>query len=179
MKTAARGTLLVTAPLFAAAPMMVDASARFEAVVPTTDATCVLHAHRPLAPGTAHQPDTLTTTGTVTCVDAAGAPGPAGTFERTAPRPADRCTGEEYGDTTTVRWSDGTASTLRADRPAGSDTVRVNGTASLVLNGHVAEDSSRFPADTVHGVGTSTAAGCGTPAGPTAVDSTLVLRFTH
>ncbi|KDN86987.1 hypothetical protein [Kitasatospora cheerisanensis] len=178
MKTAARGTLLVTAPLFAAAPMMVDASARFEAFVPTVDATCVLHAHRAAAGG-AHRADTSTTTGTVTCLDAAGAPGLTGTFEPAAV-PADACTGDgygdEYGDGTAIRWSDGTASTLRFADP---EPTRVGGTASLVVNGRVTDESSRFPADTVHAVGTSSATGCGTPAGATALDSTLVLRLTH
>ncbi|MFJ5927772.1 hypothetical protein ACIQF6_34775 [Kitasatospora sp. NPDC092948] len=184
MKTAFRGTLLASAPLIAAMPLIVDTSARVHPSVPTTDATCVLHSHGPHA-ATAKgggsklpAPDTLATTGTVTCVDPAGAPVASGAFERTTPRPASKCTGHEREapSTTTVHWHDGTTSTVHFDK---SDIDRANGTASLVASGEVTADSDHFATDTVKAVGTSTGPGCDAPAGKTALDSTLVLRLIH
>ncbi|MDH6145436.1 MULTISPECIES: hypothetical protein [Kitasatospora] len=184
MKIAARGALLACAPLLAAAPLLAGASAHANSAAPTTDATCVLNAHGVFAtavdPGGINLPlgDTLAMTGTVTCVDTAGAPVAAGTFERTVTMPTTECTGDEHGDTstTTIHWTDGTASTFRFDK---TDVVKVNGTASLVVSGLVTADSTRFANDTINAVGTSSGTGCGTPAGETALDSTLVLRLTH
>ncbi|WP_030277865.1 hypothetical protein [Streptomyces sp. NRRL B-24484] len=123
-------------------------------------------------------PDTPAMTGSLSCVDAAGAPLATGTFERTVTMPATECTGDEHGDTstTTVHWSDLSTSAFRFDH---TDVVKVNGTASLVVTGAVTDDSARFAGDTVNAVGTSSGTGCGTPAGETAVDSILVLRLTH
>ncbi|MGW1596126.1 hypothetical protein [Streptomyces sp. NPDC002343] len=159
-------------------------TARAGAAEPTTDATCVMRAHGVFANavgvgGTGIAlPNTLAMTGTVECVDAAGAPAATGTFERTVTMPAAACTGDEHGDTatTTVHWTDGTVSTFQFDT---IDVVKVNGTASLVVTGGVTADSARYVGDTVSAVGTSTGAGCGTPAGETALDSTLVVRLTH
>ncbi|MFD8479554.1 hypothetical protein [Kitasatospora sp. NPDC059673] len=184
MKTAFRGTLLASAPLLATLPLIVDTSARAYSATPTTDATCVLHAHGVFttavdAGGTDTPiPDTLTMTGTVTCVDSAGAPLASGAFERVVTMPSTECTGDEHGDTstTTIHWSDKTTSTFRFDR---TDVMKVNGTASLVVSGAVTDDSAAFANDTIKAVGTSYGAGCGTPAGETALDSTLVLRLTH
>jgi hypothetical protein len=183
MKAALRGALLAAAALLAA-PLLAGASARADSQAPTTDATCVLNAHGVFAtavdPGGIDLPvaDTLTMTGTMTCADPSGAPVATGTFERTVTMPATECTGDEHGDTstTTVRWTDGTVSTFRFDK---TDVVKVNGTASLVVSGLVTADSTRFANDTVNAIGTSTGTGCGTPAGETALDSTLVLRLTH
>ncbi|MFI9788804.1 hypothetical protein ACIHEI_35640 [Kitasatospora sp. NPDC051984] len=184
MKTAFRGTLLASAPLLATLPLIVDTSARAYSATPTTDATCVLRGHGVFtgavdAGGTnLPVPDTLAMTGTVTCVDPAGAPVASGTFERTVTMPATECTGDEHGDTstTTVHWSDKTTSTFKFDK---TDVVKVNGTASLVVSGEVTGDSAEFAGDTLKAVGTSFGAGCGTPAGETALDSTLVLRLSH
>ncbi|MFF2627047.1 hypothetical protein ACFVUN_14865 [Kitasatospora griseola] len=169
MNTAFRGTLLATAPLFAAVPLMVDASARFQP--PTTDATCVLHGHGAEVRGSG----TLAMTGTATCVDAAGSPVAAGTFARSVAVSATECDGDEDASTT-VRWSDGTASTVRYGK---GKVVTANGTASLIADGAVTADSTRFAGDTVHAVGTSTGTGCGIAAGKATVDSTLVLRLIH
>ncbi|MEU2718032.1 hypothetical protein [Streptomyces sp. NPDC007205] len=184
MKIAARSVLLVATSLFAAVSLLAGASAYAGSAAPTTGSTCVLNAHGVFAnavdPGGINLPvrDTLAMTGSVTCVDATGAPVAAGTFERTVTMPATECTGDEHGDTstTTVHWTDNTTSTFRFDK---IDVVKVNGTASLVVTGTVTPDSTRFASDTINAVGTSTGAGCGTPAGETAVDSTLVLRLTH
>ncbi|WP_158834689.1 hypothetical protein [Streptomyces sp. NRRL S-350] len=186
MRIAVRGRAAVPAvvSLFAVVPLLAAVPARAGAAGPTTDATCVLNAHgvfaTALGPGGTDLPvvDTLAMTGTVSCVDAAGAPSATGTFERTVTMPAAECTGDEHGDTstTTVHWLDRTVSTFRFDR---IDVVKVNGTASLTVTGAVTPDSARFAGDTVNAVGTSTGTGCGTPAGETAADSTLVLRLTH
>ncbi|MFJ1791898.1 hypothetical protein [Kitasatospora griseola] len=170
MNTAFRGTLLATAPLFAAVPLMVDASARFQP--PTTDATCVLHGHGAAVRGSG----TLAMTGTATCVDAAGAPVAAGTFARSVAVPDTECDGDEDDASTTVRWSDGTASTVRYGK---GTVVTANGTSSLIADGTVTADSTRFAGDTVHAVGTSSGTGCGVAAGRAALDSTLVLRLIH
>ncbi|MFE4603163.1 hypothetical protein ACFRKE_20170 [Kitasatospora indigofera] len=184
MKTAVRGALLAAASLLAAVPLLAGGSAHAGPAEPTTDATCVLNAHGLFATavgaGGTNLPvgDTLAMTGTVSCVDAAGASAATGTFERTVTMPATECTGDEHGDTstTTVNWADGAVSTFGFDT---SDVVKVNGTASLAVTGAVTADSARFAGDTVNALGTSTGTGCGTPAGETAVDSTLVLRLTH
>ncbi|MCG6497690.1 hypothetical protein [Kitasatospora sp. A2-31] len=168
----------------AAVPLLAGASAPVGTAEATTDATCVLNGHgvfaTAVAPGGVDVPvpDTLAMTGTLSCVDAAGAPLATGTFERTVAMPATECTGDEHGDTatTTVHWADQTASTFRFDR---IDVVKVNGTASLVITGAVTADSARFADDTINAVGTSTGTGCGTPVGESAVDSTVVLRLTH
>ncbi|OKJ09230.1 hypothetical protein [Kitasatospora sp. CB01950] len=182
MTTAVRGTLLAAAPLLSLVPLMADAYARTGSDAPTTDATCVFNGRGTFAdavePGGVSVPvaDTLVVTGTVTCVDQGGAPVASGKFARTVTVPAARCTGDEHGDTssTTVYWSDTAISTFELDR---TEVVKVNGTASLDVSGHVAANSARFADDTVRGLGTSTGAGCGTSAGERAVDSTLVLRF--
>ncbi|MFD0277629.1 hypothetical protein ACFVHB_27480 [Kitasatospora sp. NPDC127111] len=184
MKIARRGAFLAALSLCAAVPLLAGASAPADPAGPTTDATCVLNAHGVFATavgaGGTDLPvgDTLAMTGTVSCVDAAGAPAATGTFERTVTMPAAECTGDEHGDTatTTVHWTDRTASTFRFDR---IDVVKVDGTASLVVTGAVTADSARFAGDIVNAVGTSSGTGCGTPAGETAVDSTLVVRLTH
>ncbi|MFF2625074.1 hypothetical protein ACFVUN_04770 [Kitasatospora griseola] len=184
MKTAVRNALLAAVPLLALVPLLTGSSAHAGPGDPTTDATCALKAHGVFAsavdPGGTNLPlpDTLAMTGTVECVDADGAPAATGTFERTVTMPATECTGDEHGDTstTTVHWTDRTTTTFRFDR---TDVVKVNGTASLVVAGTVTGDSAHFADDTVNAVGTSTGTGCGTPAGETEVDSTLVLRLTH
>ncbi|WBP91011.1 hypothetical protein [Kitasatospora cathayae] len=190
MKISVRGASLAAAvSLLAMVPLLTGASAPAgsgptASAAPTTDATCVLNAHGVFAnavgPGGTDLPlpDTLAMTGTVNCVDAADAPLAAGTFERTVTMPAAECTGDEHGDTstTTVHWADLTTSTLRFDK---TDVVKVNGTASLVVSGTVTADSARFAGDALTAVGTSSGAGCGTPAGETTLDSTLVLRLTH
>ncbi|WP_031063730.1 hypothetical protein [Streptomyces sp. NRRL WC-3742] len=183
MKIAARGALLVATSLLTVVAPIAGSSAAGSAA-PVTDATCVMNGHGVFAsavdPGGVNVPlpDTLAMTGTVSCVDAAGAPLADGTFTRTVTMPATECTGDEHQDTstTTVNWTGGTASTFRFDR---TDVVKVNGTASLVVTGGVTADSARFAGDTVNAIGTSTGVGCGTPAGETALDSTLVLRLTH
>ncbi|MGW4382432.1 hypothetical protein [Kitasatospora sp. NPDC004531] len=184
MTTAVRGTLLGAAPLLALVPLIADASARAGAAAPTTDATCVLNGRGAFAdavgPGGVDLPvgDTLAITGTVTCVDRAGAPAASGTFTRTVSRPATDCTGEELddGSTAIVHWNDTTMSTIDFDRTA---VRKVNGTASLVAGGRVSANSARFADDTVEAVGTTTSTGCGTPTGATAAASTLVLRLAH
>ncbi|MGW4893090.1 hypothetical protein ACWEQL_12625 [Kitasatospora sp. NPDC004240] len=184
MKITVRGGLPAVLALFAAVPLLVVGPARADSAEPTIDATCVLNAHglfaTAVAPGGIDLPvpNTLAMTGTLSCVDVAGAPLATGTFERTVTMPATQCTGDEHGDTatTSVHWSDGTASTFRFDK---IDVVKVNGTASLVIAGAVTADSARFADDAINAVGTSTGTGCGTPAGETAVDSTIVLRLTH
>ncbi|KJS60978.1 hypothetical protein [Streptomyces rubellomurinus] len=185
MKIAVRGALLAAAvSLCAAVPLLAGASAHAGSTTPTTDATCVLKGHgvftAALDQGGLDLPlsDTLAMTGTVTCVDAAGAPAGTGTFERTVTMPAASCTGDEHGDTatTTVHWTDRSASTFDFSR---IDVVKVNGTASLVAAGAVEASSARFAGDALNAVGTSDGTGCGTPAGETALDSTLVLRLTH
>ncbi|MFD8594274.1 hypothetical protein ACFV1L_04685 [Kitasatospora sp. NPDC059646] len=171
-------------PLFALVPLLTGPSASADPGEPTVDATCVLKAHGVFAsavdPGGTNLPlpDTLAMTGTVQCVDAAGTPTVTGAFERTVTMPATECTGDEHGDTstTTVHWADRTTSTLRFEH---TDVVKVNGTASLVVTGTVTDDSAHFAGDTLNAVGSSTGTGCGTPAGETEVDSTLVLRLTH
>ncbi|AUY53771.1 hypothetical protein [Streptomyces sp. CB01881] len=170
--------------LSAAVPLLTGYPAHADPAEPTTDATCVLNAHgafaTAVAPGGVDlpAPNTLAMTGTVSCVDAAGAPLATGAFERTVTMPATECTGDEHGDTSTtnVHWTDQTASAFRFDK---IDVVKVNGTASLVITGGVTADSARFADDTINAVGTSTGTGCGTPAGETAVDSTIVLRLAH
>ncbi|MET8541867.1 hypothetical protein ABZW03_14600 [Kitasatospora sp. NPDC004799] len=205
MRIAVRAAVLTAVPLLATGPLFAGAaahtasartasartasaddpaSARAVAAEPTTDATCALKGHgvftSAVDPGGTNVslPDTLVMTGTVECVDAAGAPTTTGTFARTVTMPATECTGDEHGDTSTtdVSWTDGTASTFRFDR---TDVVKVNGTASLVVSGAVTADSARFAGDTVNAIGSSTGAGCGTPAGETELDSVLVLRLTH
>ncbi|MFF4381172.1 hypothetical protein [Kitasatospora sp. NPDC001547] len=175
-------TLLLA--LSAVIPLLTGASAGADRAEPTTDATCVLNSHgvfaSAVAPGGVdlHLPNTLVLTGTLSCVDAAGTPSASGTFERVVTMPATECTGDEHGDTATtnVHWTDQTDSTFRFDK---IDVVKVNGTASLVITGAVTADSARFADDTINAVGTGTGAGCGTPAGQTVVDSTIVLRLTH
>ncbi|MFF8775066.1 hypothetical protein [Kitasatospora sp. NPDC015120] len=184
MKTTCRGAVLAAAPLLVAAPLLIGAASPADPAAPTTDATCVMNGHGIFAtavdPGGIGLPagNTLAMTGTVECVDSAGAATATGVFERTVTMPAAECTGDEHGDTsvTTVHWADKTTSTFRFDH---TDVVKVNGTASLVVTGAVTPDSTRFAGDTVNAVGTSTGVGCGTPAGETALDSTLVLRLTH
>ncbi|MFF4341321.1 hypothetical protein ACFY00_15475 [Kitasatospora sp. NPDC001540] len=184
MKITSRGAVLAAVPLLLSAPLLFGASAHAEPVVPVTDATCVLKAHGVFATavglGGVDLPvgNTLAMTGTVECVDAAGAPSATGAFERTVTMPAAECTGDEHGDTstTTVHWADKTTSTFRFDH---TDVVKVNGTASLIVTGTVTPDSGRFAGDALNAVGTSTGTGCGSPAGESALDSTLVLRLTH
>lgn len=183
---AAATSLLAVVPLLtgAWAPARAGLAAPVSSTAPVTDATCVLNAHGVFANAVGAGgidlplPDTLAMTGTLSCVDAFGAPLASGTFERTVTMPAAECTGDEHGDTstTTVHWADLSASTLRFTR---TDVVKVNGTASLVVSGAVTADSARFAGDALSAVGTSSGAGCGTPAGETTLDSTLVLRLTH
>ncbi|CAM5291209.1 hypothetical protein BOQ63_007435 [Streptomyces viridifaciens] len=172
------------APARAGLAAPVSSTAPVSSAAPVTDATCVLNAHGVFANAVGAGgidlplPDTLAMTGTLSCVDAFGAPLASGTFERTVTMPAAECTGDEHGDTstTTVHWADLSTSTLRFTR---TDVVKVNGTASLVVSGAVTADSARFAGDALSAVGTSSGAGCGTPAGETTLDSTLVLRLTH
>ncbi|MER6301713.1 hypothetical protein ABT247_19425 [Kitasatospora sp. NPDC001539] len=185
MKITVRGALLAVVPLVAAVPLLAGTPTEASpAAAPVTDATCVLKGHGVFAHAVGlggtnlPVPDTLAMTGTASCVDAAGADAGTGTFQRTVAMPATECTGDEHGDTstTTVHWTDGSVSTFRFDR---TDVVKVNGTASLVVTGAVTTDSARFAGDAVNAVGTSAGTGCGTPAGETALDSTLVLRLTR
>ncbi|MQS16839.1 hypothetical protein F7Q99_32795 [Streptomyces kaniharaensis] len=183
MKIAVLGAVLAIPPLLVAAAAPAD-SAHTRSARPTIDATCVQTAHGTFAtavdPGATNtsQPDTLRMTGKVECVDSANARLASGTFERTVTMPGVECTGEEHRDTstTTVHWSDGAVSTLDFDR---TEVVKASGTASLVITGSVTADSARFARDTIKAVGISSGSGCGTRAGETAVDSTLVLHLTH
>lgn len=179
MKSVALGTMLALASLLTAAtPVNADSTG------PTVDATCVRTAHgtyaTPVDPqGTnAPQSDTLKLTGTVKCVDSAGAPVATGSVDQTVTMPRTECTGDDHRDTATtrVKWSDGTVSTFAFNH---IDVVKADGTASLVTTGSVTRDSARFAGDTLNAVGTSVDVGCGTATGETSVDSTLVIRLTH
>jgi hypothetical protein len=184
MKTAVLGAALAAASLLAAAAAPAHSAHVRSTRAAVLDATCVQTAHGTFAtavdPGgtDASQQDTLHMTGTVKCEDSAGVPVATGTFQRTVTMPGEECTGDEHRDTstTTVTWSDKSVSTFTFDR---TEVVKAAGTASLVITGGVSTDSARFAKDTINAVGVSTGSGCGTKAGETAVDSTIVLRLTH
>lgn len=183
MKISVRSALS-TALLFATASLLAPATARAVSAAPTTDATCVMTGHGVFATAVGAggvdiaMPDTLSMTGTVTCVDAAGVAAAAGTFQRTVTMPTVECTGDEHGDTSTstVSWSDGAVSTFQFTK---TDVVKMSGTASLTVAGGVSADSARYANDTISAGGISAGAGCGSPVGEAALDTTLVLRLTH
>lgn len=114
----------------------------------------------------------------MTCTDATGAPLAAGTVDQAVTMPRTECTGEETGNTskTVVTWSDGTVSTLVFDH---SDVIKANGISGLVVSGSVTAGSTRFAGDTINGAGAGASVGCGTAAGETTADSTLLLHLTH
>lgn len=180
MKMARRGASLSALSLFAVVSMSAGGPARAHSTAAVTDATCVMTAHGIFATAVTGVavPNALSMTGTVACVDAAGAPVASGNFERTVTMPAAECTGDELGDTATSRvtWSDATVSTFDFTKIS---VIKVNGTASLAIAGTVTGDSARYANDTISGSGLSVGAGCGTLAGEVALDSTLVVRLTH
>src|SRR3954470_8777172 len=81
----------------------------------TADVYCLRTTHgaltTPLDPGgiDAPQADALQMTGTMTCIDATGAPLATGTVNQAVNMPRIECTGEEDQNTsqTVVTWSDG------------------------------------------------------------------------
>jgi len=180
MKIAGCGASLTALALFTVVPLFAGGPVYADSTAATTDATCVMSAHGIFATAVAGiaVSNALSMTGTVACVDVGGAPGATGTFERTVTMPAAECTGDELGDTSTTRvaWSDGAVSTFNFDK---TSVVKVSGTASLAVSGAVTDDSARYASDTISGGGLSVGAGCGTPTGEAALDSTLVVRLTH
>ena len=134
----------------------------------------------PLDPGgtNAQQPDTLQQSGAVTCVDNGGQLLIRGTMTRTAALPAAQCSGIAYSDpsTTTITWADGTTSSLTLD-PA--NVVSVLGTASTTGTGSVTPTSTKFAGDTIDAAVMATGPGCGTAAGQTTVNSTVVFTLAH
>lgn len=150
----------------------------------TADVYCLRTTHgaltTPLDPGGLDTPqsDALRMTGTMTCLDATGAPLATGTVDQAVTMPRIECTGDENQNTsqTVVTWSDGTVSTFTFDH---TDVTKTNGTAGLIVSGSVTTDSALFAGDTVNGAGTGTSVGCGTAIGETTANSVLVLHLTR
>jgi hypothetical protein len=186
MRSAILGTVLtVTAALATTAPAQARTAA---APVRPGSASAVLVASctatvngtftSPLDPGSSNAPqaESLTQTGTATCVDDAGEPLIRGTVTRTVVLPAAQCSGIAYSDpaTTTFTWADGTTSAFSLSPAA---VVTVLGTASSTGTGAVTAASTKFAGDSIDGAVMSTGPGCGTASGQTAVSSTIVFTL--
>jgi hypothetical protein len=170
--------------ILAAASILTSARPAGATTQDTVDAYCVRTTHgtltTPVDPGTVDTPqsDALNMTGTMSCIDATGAPLATGTVNQAVNMPRIECTGEQNQNTsqTVVTWSDGTVSTFTFNR---TDVIKTNGTAGLIVSGSVTTDSALFAGATVNGAGTGTSVGCGTATGETNADSVLVLHLTR
>lgn len=175
---------LLVGAVLAAAATLTSVGPASAATEQTTDAYCVRTTHgtltTPIGLGGINTPQSsaLQLTGTLTCLDATGAPLATGTVDQAVTMPRTECTGEENQNTAkmVVTWSDGTVSTLVLNR---TDVIKVNGASGLAVSGNVTTDSALFAGYTVNGAGAGTSAGCGTAAGETSTDAVLVLHLTR
>lgn len=187
MRTAILGAALtVTAALASTTPPAHATTSTATATAPqlilvaTCTATLTGGYATPLDPGStnAQQPDTLSETGNVTCVDDAGQPLIRGTMTRTTVLPTAQCSGIAYNDpsTTRITWSDGTTTNLTLDQ---ANAIAVLGTTATSGTGAATTDSTKFTGDTIDAAVMATGPGCGTKTGQTQVDATMVFTLAH
>jgi hypothetical protein len=121
------------------------------------------------------QADTITATGTVTCVDANNQPLAGGTSQVTANLPGVQCTGDENAGTVNeqITWSDGTTTTIDFSQ---LDAAESSGTANITSTGTAT--GTRFANDTVTATGSASGSGCGTSSGLSNDTGTMTLTFT-
>ena len=165
------GTALATGGLAPAASAQAGAK---------TLALCFQQTHNAFATPVTNipQPNTLTGTGTISCLDVQRTIVRTGTVHVVVTLPIAQCVGHETNDGSilnTITWRDGTMSTLNLSRDSG---IQTGAFSTGSAHGTVTADSTRFPRAAVTATDRAVPHGCGTAEGATSSDAEVTLTFT-